>query len=423
MIKKWTQILRDIGFTRWKLLFFHRIEVGQVWQDGDAQPVLNQEQWICRVKIYEDFFQNRCKWTAEQSVELDSNMAPTEIKAILEKEAKNLRKNSWPWFPMHQGPTAPGLTQESSLAKKPDMASWLEPLARAFYEGSNKMGTLQLSVISLETLYLDSLGREMDHKGHWLQLHARHGAHSLKIKHGEFVPDRIRLKASRFYEESQLLAQPAVWEGDFPNNILLGGELPGLMFSYVLRQLDGSSLYAGDSPHVVGMPLYANLGGDTITLKPLVKLYNSPYSRWFDEEGVMLKEVELVRDGMVKAFTASQREAHLLGLPVTGHFVNFSVGPGSLSNEELRQTPYLEINDLDNFQVDEASGEFSATIPVAFGSPKSGQPRRAYVGLKLQGNLRELLARSRWSTAVAQKLNFEGPEFISIPKSFLQLTN
>lgn len=419
MIKTWTQTIEELGLTKWKLLFFRKVDAAQNWHQGQSDPIQHQESWTCRAKIYKDFFNRRRKWTAEKTLELSAHLEAAQIKSQLQKTLADLEEDPWPWFPMYQGPSGPGLTQESSLAKKPNLSDWLPTLAEAFFRTADKGADASFKAISLETLYLDSLGRQMEHVGHWCEVDMLGKTHSLKVRLGEFLPDRITLKAQRFEEECRALEKPAVWEGQPPSLVVLGGEVPGLMFSYLLRQLDGAALYSGDSTLALGQPLYHRTLGDKITLKPLVKLYNSPYSRWFDEEGVMLKETELVRDGVIKSFTASQREAHFLGIPVTGHPVNFSVGPGSLSKEELRVSPYLEIYYLSDWKLDEASGEFSAAIPFAMGSESPHQGRQAYQGLALRGNLRELLASSRWSTNISQREYFEGPEFLAIPAHFL----
>ncbi len=421
MIKIWTQALDELGLGKWKLLFFRKVTAARSWIQGSGGEVERQETWTCRLKIFQDFHARRRKWTREHTLELSAHLTIDQIKAEIQKALSAQEEEPWPWFPMHRGPSGPGQTQESSLAKKPDLADWLPSLAEAFYAGANRETATRFAAIGLETLYLDSLGRQMEHVGHWCEIEAQSENHSLRFRHGEYLPERITLKAQRFEEERQALRTPRRWEGEMPSLVVLGGNLPGLVFSYLLRQLDGAALYSGDSTWEVGKPLFPTVTGDTVTLKPLVKLYNSPFSRWFDEEGVMLKDTELVRDGVVRAFTASQREAHFLGLPVSGHPVNFSVGPGSLSKEELRVSPYLEIYHLDDWQLDEASGDFSASIPFALGSESPRQARQAYRDFALRGNLRDLLASSRWSSAIAQREYFEGPEFVAIPNRFLVL--
>lgn len=419
MINRWTTTLKALGVERWKLTFFHRTEAARRWTDSVAAEPRASDTWTCRVRLFRDFFERRRKWTGELGLELDANLDADEIRSLLAARLDELGRDPWPWYPMHQGPTGPGLTQQSSLAKKPSLDSWLEPLSQAFFSAADRATALEVRTVCLETLYLDSLGRQMEHVGHWCELSAEDRYHTLTLRHGEYMPERIAHKAAHFQEEASLLATASRWESGPPQLLLLGGELPGLLFHYVLRQLDGAALYAGDSTLQVGRPLFEAPEGDVITLRTLVRLYNSPYSRWFDEDGVMIKELELVRDGTVRAFTASQREGHLLGLPVTGHPVNFSVGPGSLDEDGLRQESYLEVYRWEDWTLDESTGAFSASIPYAVGSQGEGRSRQAFRGLRLRGNLRELLATSRWTTAIAQRTFFEGPEFLAISPRFL----
>lgn len=421
MITRWRRLLTEAGWKRWKVLLFHATEVRGHWVGAQEPSFDTEERLWARVRVFEDFHEGGRKYTGEASLEVEASLADEEIRARLQSLAHETRRDPWPWYPMHQQKRHPGWTVESSLAKKPTLQSWLEPLAELFFSASGPGPELEIALQRLETVYLDSAGRELDHVGMKLTLVASQERHRVRIQHSEYLPDRIMAKATRFAEEVQMLHHPARWSGSAPELVVLSGDVPGQLFHLLLRQLDARALYAGESALAIGCPLLPEEALETVHLRALGRLYNSPFTRWFDEDGVALEDVELVRDGRVLGFLAGERDSHLLGLPLTGHPVNLSVGPGSVRPEEVRVSPYLEIDRLEDLTFDPKAGSFRARVHLAVGSEGPGQPRRAYPALVLGGSLWELLAASRWSTVVAQRLNFEGPEFLVVPSRFVAL--
>ncbi len=422
MQSKIIELINHTPIKRWQVLVLQEECFSQDWEAQKASEILIQNKRHVRLKVMRDFHSDGKKWTGEVLLNLDTSLDDKELVRLMEESYEEALKNPWPWYPHEQPSSESGSSLESSLHKKPSLDAWLDPMAQAFFSGTESPADwkIKTSVELIETVYTDSQGRQFAHNGARCKIEAKSLYQKDQFQQGEYLPDRLTHFGRKLSDDFKLMENAEEWKDAFPDRVYLSGFLPAKVFSYLLRQLDGRSLYSGDSQLVKNGPVYQAAQGDKINLRALVRLYNSPYSRWFDEDGVVMHETELVKDHIVKNFTASKREAHFLALQLTGHLVNFSMGPGSLNQEALRETPYLEISTWEDFTLDEASGDFEALVPYALGASGLGTPRKAWTGLRLSGNLRHLLSSSRWSTSIGQYENYEGPELIAIPSSFLR---
>jgi len=125
-------------------------------------------------------------------------------------------------------------------------------------------------------------------------------------------------------------------------------------------------------------------------------------SRYFDAEGVYLKDVVLLEKGIIKNIIATNRYAHYLDLPVTGNIQNLDIKAGSKPEKVLRKTPYLEIISFSAFQMDPMTGFFGGefrlgiyhdgydSIPVTLGTVsanmKEAQKEMFFSSERVQSN-------------------------------------
>ena len=140
--------------------------------------------------------------------------------------------------------------------------------------------------------------------------------------------------------------------------------------------------------------------GDRInlTLKATI-----PYST----EGIPMKDRELVRDGRLMLIHGGNRFAYYMNLEPTGLYRGYKAVEGKVSLEEMRQTPYLEVVNFSDFQMDSLSGHFGGEIRLAF--LYDGEKRIPVTGGSINGSILEAQKNLVFSREMQVEEMFEGP--------------
>lgn len=185
--------------------------------------------------------------------------------------------------------------------------------------------------------------------------------------------------------------------------------LASMMTSIVLQRLSSAEAkYKGITPWEVGKPVFpAEAERDDITLWADRRLPFGANSNRFDREGLPAKRVLLIEDGILKAFTASQRFAEYLDLPPTGAFGNVELAAGEQSVEALISEPHIEIAAFSWFFPDVLSGEFASEVRLGYIVDEEG--RRPFRGGMLVGNLLKALSNVRLSSETGFYGDYVGP--------------
>ncbi len=347
-----------------------------------------------------------------------------------EPEQKVLDEEIIPWFPLEI--TQPTATQNSvSSFSKQDLGEWIAPLQEILVRACEKEDFfLQSEFLRLEKeerLYQDSLGRELVdltwHATVDLMILPRSSPEThpvtTEFRFSEFVPDVLGALVRERGRRALQFMSAKPWSNKRPEAVYLRGHLVGELVGLLVRRLSGLSLYAGLSREKLGQHLLGVLPqGDTITLQALPQLYNSPNTNFFDDQGLIFSRRTLVEDGIVRSFMTSQETAHYLGLPLTGLNGNFSLAPGTLTRQDLTTQPALEILKWRTFEVEEATGRWSAVAEEALWY--ENHQIQPVFGVPLRGDLAQLLTVARFSQDIGSWENYEGPEFLQIPVTCIQ---
>jgi PmbA protein len=145
--------------------------------------------------------------------------------------------------------------------------------------------------------------------------------------------------------------------GEIP--VVLNGNAAKDLWIYYVAQASASQKYQHLHDNSVGDNIQGeDILGDkvTVTMKPVIP--NSTRSSYYDTDGMFLKEVTLIEDGILTNFYASKRYADYLQVKATGAIGNTVVNGGSLSEKELKQGKYLEVISFSAFQSDPVTGNF-----------------------------------------------------------------
>jgi predicted Zn-dependent protease len=147
--------------------------------------------------------------------------------------------------------------------------------------------------------------------------------------------------------------------------------------------------------------------GDPLTVWANRCIPYGTVSNRFDEEGVPAQRVELIRENELVTFTASQRYAEYLDIPVTGAFGGVEIPAGRTNTSDLLAEPYIEIVQFSWFNPSPITGDFATEIRLGY-LVENGA-RTPFHGGQLIGNFMEALADVRWSAETGFFGNYLGP--------------
>jgi PmbA protein len=159
---------------------------------------------------------------------------------------------------------------------------------------------------------------------------------------------------------------------------------------YYLQQANAHLKYDKISEAEVGSSVQGKETGDKITLEIVPELEGSAFGAPVDDDGFIISHERIIENGILKNFWGDIRYSHYLGTKPTGSAQNFKVAAGSLSTEEMREKPHLEVTHFSAVDVDNTTGDFGGEIRL--GWYFDGTSRTPVTGGSVTGNLKDLTA-------------------------------
>ncbi len=160
-------------------------------------------------------------------------------------------------------------------------------------------------------------------------------------------------------------------------------------------------LYPGYSTWKVGDAVQGETIGERIDLTLKVR---QPYS----EEGIPMKDLQLLENGVMRAVHGSNRLCRYLGVEPTGIYGRFACNnPGSVTFAEMKNRPCLWAVTFSGFEMDSFSGHFGGEIRLAY-LIENGKATPV-TGGSINGNIFEAQKDLAFSKERYTKLSYEGP--------------
>lgn len=199
-------------------------------------------------------------------------------------------------------------------------------------------------------------------------------------------------------------------------NILLSGEEVRQIINYFVSDLSYVAEYQHMSVSKIGESVQGEeIKGDKLNVKLVPYLINSVRNAPVDRDGVVLKEIEVIKDGIALTRHGDYRFGYYLGeANPTGSYSNIKVECGSTSEKQLRKEPYIECLKFSGMQMDSFSGFFGGEVRL--GIYFDGEKSYPVTGFSISGNIKVkrselILSKEEISTS----FGYEGPKYILVP--------
>lgn len=132
----------------------------------------------------------------------------------------------------------------------------------------------------------------------------------------------------------------------------------------------------------------------------------------FDNDGIILKPVTVIKDGVVHSNYGNNRFAQYLGVTPTGNLGGLKVALSKASKEDLFKGPHLEIISLSGIQIDIYSSYIGGEVRLAY--YYDGIKKIPVSGFSFSGNLFKTLESIRISHEEFMTPTYVGPKYIKL---------
>lgn len=377
-----------------------------------------------KVTVYKDFEEEGKKYRGSSMFDIHPTMTDDEVKAKIEEASFAARQVKNEYYPLVK-PSVEIKNKLKSDFSKGNLSEWILKLVQTVYDEDKyekgKINSSEFFINRINTRIVNSEGVDVAYTRYegiiefvtdWKERDEEVEIYKY-LEFSDFIPELIssKVKESFTYSREKSLAKPT------PNcnniNVLLTGEPVKEFFKFYYEQSNATMVYEGISKFKLNECVQTNdTKGDLINVTLDPQLNGSTKSKIYDDDGVFLKQVNIIENGVLKNYWGDNRHSNYLGVSPTGKIENFVIKGGKYSIDELKNEPYLELVSFSDFQMDSLTGDFGGEIRL--GWYYDGKSKIPVTGGSISGNINEAQKEIYLSKEIQSDNNFVGPKTIKL---------
>lgn len=236
------------------------------------------------------------------------------------------------------------------------------------------------------------------------------------IEFGNLDLDYITKEVRDILHLAKLRSEAVTLPQGVKANILLTDEEVKQIFDHFVSDLSYRAEYQHMSLSKVGESVQGEeIKGDKLNVTLVPSLVNSVRNSPIDSDGVVLKEIEVIKDGIALMRHGDYRFGYYLGVDhPTGSYANMKVRCGNIEEKDLKKEPYIECLKFSGMQMDSFSGFFGGEVRL--GIYFDGEKTYPVTGFSISGNIKEKRGELIFSKEeISTSSGYEGPKYILVP--------
>lgn len=163
---------------------------------------------------------------------------------------------------------------------------------------------------------------------------------------------------------------------DYP--IILCDNTVGELLNFYVNKTNASLIHPGYSDYRPGKEVAPEAEGEKIDIE-LVP------DRIVDSDGIELKNMTILKDGIVKNIHGNVQYSYYLGEKCNGTFGKFKCNNGTVEAKDMLKEPYIMVKSFSDFQMDPMDGYFGGEFRLAY--IFDGNATRILTGGTVSGNM------------------------------------
>lgn len=191
-------------------------------------------------------------------------------------------------------------------------------------------------------------------------------------------------------------------------DVVLSDKYVQTVLSYYPSRASGVSIYNNYSDFKTGEFIQGNkedIQGDLLNLTyvPTVP---------FSAEGITMKTLPCIKDGVFENIQTSMRFASYLNVPATGMYRKVACAPGNMAFDAMKTHKGLYVVNFSDFQMDSMSGYYGGEIRLAY--LNDGTKIIPVTGGSINGNIYDAQKEFIFSKETQDTAGFKGPKAMLI---------
>lgn len=174
----------------------------------------------------------------------------------------------------------------------------------------------------------------------------------------------------------------------------------------IVGDLNYGTVYARAGLFHKGDAIQKDPTGDKLNITMAGELPGNIRSAKFDGDGMAMRSISVVEDGVAVNYYGANRFGQYLGETPTGNLRCMLVSPGSACNC-LKKPPYLEVVSMSGLQVDTFNDYIGGEVRLAY--YHDGEKLRPVTGISITGKLSAVLSAIRFSQETGVYDGYNGP--------------
>ncbi len=216
-------------------------------------------------------------------------------------------------------------------------------------------------------------------------------------------------KYARFALESQEAVLPP--SGVYP--VVFSEESLDTLFNFFILQASGPARFQGWSRLELDQPVLPEIKGEALSLASNPSIAGLLKTRSFDDQGLPLIPVDVIRENIFRRRMNSKRYADYLQEPATGGMANLQVAPGPRSFQELLEGgPVFHLLRFSTFEPNPITGAFSGEIRTGY-LLKDGSATPIKGG-SVSGVMDQAFKEAYFSREITRRAAYLGPKAVRL---------
>ncbi len=365
------------------------------------------------VTVYKEFEEEGIKYLGSANFIVSHNVSTKELDTLINDAlfASSFVKNKY-----YELPKGTSKKNYNDKTKPEDPFDILQNIAKIYIEASNDMcrfNSLELFYTERESQIINSNGVNYKKCTYNIQVEAIPSFKGEDLKtelyrmfnYDKIDYDKIKEDSNNAINDVLLRSQAVKCEEKRKLNVILKDSNVRELFRELISTYTYQNVCYKSNFKSIGENVQENP-----VCKMNISLKTSSKADYFDSEGVLLKECEIIKDGVLKAYYGSNRFAYYLGLEPTGNLNTISLGKGTKDITKLCKDPYIEIIDLSGIQLDLYAGYVGGEVRLA--KYFDGEKTYPISGFSFSGNLNECINTFELSKETTTIQGYTGPKYV-----------